>query len=104
MEVSVDGRTLVLHGYFDVRSTGTVRDALYDVMGRTSGNVVVDLSDVQAVDATALRVLAAASRAMERGGRSLILRGCSPALRRVIAFTRLRRLMTVERPVPARAV
>lgn len=101
MELTVDGRKIVLHGHFDVRSTGVVREALYDLMGRTSGNLVVDLADVHALDATALRVLAAASMTMERQGRSLVLRGCSPALRRVLALTRLRRLITLERPVPA---
>ena len=101
MELTVDDSTIALHGSFDVRSTGVVREALYDVARRTSGNVVVDLGDVQALDATALRVLAAASMTMERQGRSLVLRGCSPALRRVLTFTRLRRLITVERPLSA---
>lgn len=101
MELTVDGRTLVLNGYFDVRSTGIVREALYDLMGRTHGDVVVDVTEVQSLDATALRVLAAASRTMERQGRSLVLRGCSPALRRVLALTRLRRLIRLERAVPA---
>jgi anti-anti-sigma factor len=101
MELSVDGETLVLHGYFDVRSTGIVREALYDRMGSTSGDLVVDLADVEAIDATALRVLAVASRFMEREGRALILRGCSPALRRVLALTRIRRLVTVERAATA---
>lgn len=101
MELTVNDRTLILHGHFDVRSTGVVREALYDRIEHTSGNVVVDLNDVDAVDATALRVLAAASKFMEREGRALILRGCSPALRRVLAFTRLRRLVTVERGLSA---
>lgn len=101
MELTVNDRTLILHGHFDVRSTGIVRDALYERIERTSGNVVVDLGDVEAVDATALRVLAAASKLMERDGRSLILRGCSPALRRILAFTGLRRVVTVERAIPA---
>jgi anti-anti-sigma factor len=101
MELTVNDRTLILHGHFDVRSTGMVREALYERIERTSGNVVVDLADVEAIDATALRVLAAASKLMERQGRALILRGCSPALRRVLAFTRLRRLVTVERAVSA---
>ena len=97
MELTVSDKTLVLHGHFDVRSTGLVRDALYAQIESTTGDLVVDLTDVEAVDATALRVLAAASKSMERRGRVLVLRGCSPALRRVIAFTRLGRLVTVER-------
>ena len=97
MELTVNDKTLVLRGHFDVRSTGLVRDALYAQIESTTGDLVVDLTDVEAVDATALRVLAAASKSMERRGRVLVLRGCSPALRRVIAFTRLRRLVTVER-------
>ena len=101
MELTINDRTLILHGHFDVRSTGIVREALYDRIERTSGNVVVDLADVEAVDATALRVLAAAGKVMEREGRALVLRGCSPALRRILAFTRLRRLVTVERAIPA---
>jgi anti-anti-sigma factor len=101
MELTVNDRTLLLRGHFDVRSTGMVREALYDLVERTSGNVVVDVAEVEAIDATALRVLAAASKLMERDGRALILRGCSPALRRILAFTRLRRLVTVERAVTA---
>ena len=97
MELTVDDRTLILHGYFDGRSTDVVREALYERIGSTSGNVVVDMADVDAIDATALRVLAVASRYMERQGRSLVLRGCSPGLRRVITLTRLRRIVTVER-------
>lgn len=97
MELTVNDNSLVLHGHFDVRSTGLVREALYAQIESTSGDLVIDLSDVEAVDATALRVLAVASRMMERRGRVLALRGCSPALRRLIAFTRLRRLVTVER-------
>ena len=97
MELTVHDSTLVLHGHFDVRSTALVREALYHQIDSTSGDLVVDLSDVEALDVTALRLLAAATKTMERRGRVLTLRGCSPALRRVIAFTRLRRLVTVER-------
>lgn len=101
MELTVNDGTLFLRGHFDVRSTGMVRDALYEQIEHTDGDIVVDLAGVEAIDATALRVLAAAGKLMERQGRNLILRGCRPALRRIITFSRLRRLVNVERRASA---
>jgi anti-anti-sigma factor len=97
MEVTSQGSTLKLAGRFDGRSTSMVRDVLYAHIDAGDGDVVVDMSDVESIDAAALNLLAAAQRGTERDGRHLILRGCSPAIRRVIAFTRLRRLISVER-------
>jgi anti-anti-sigma factor len=97
MDLTVKDDSLVLRGRFDVRSTGKVREALYRHIDGTPGDVVVDLAGVESVDATALRVLATASKLVERQGRLLILRGCSPAVRRIITLTRLRRVVTVER-------
>ncbi|HZJ06685.1 MAG TPA: STAS domain-containing protein [Nocardioidaceae bacterium] len=97
MQVTTEGATVVLTGRFDVRSTFMVREALYQHINSSSEDVVVDLSGLESIDATALKVLAAATRVMEREGRHLILRGCSPALRRIIALTRLRRLVQIER-------
>ncbi len=97
MEVTTNGATLFMAGRLDGRSTSMVREALYQHIEQVSGDVVVDLSEVESIDAAALKMLAAATMLMERDGRHLTLRGCSPALRRIIMFTRMRRLVQIER-------
>ncbi len=96
MEIIASGGTLHLVGDFDVRSTGAVRDAIYDRFEKR-GDVVIDLSEVGAVDLTALRVLAVATRHASQRGDHLRLRGCSPSVRRMLHLSRLAAVVEVER-------
>ena len=97
MEILTDGPTILLSGDFDVRTTMEVRTAIYERLVGHDEDVVVDLTDVATVDVTALRVLAAASRQAVRSGHHVTLRGCGPAVRRMLHLSRLIRVVEVER-------
>ena len=99
MDIMRDGPTLVLSGDFDVRSTWEVRTAVYELLGSYDGDVVIDLSEVDAADVIALKVLAVASRQAVREGHHLSLRGCSPAVRRLLHLSHLIRVVELERSV-----
>jgi anti-anti-sigma factor len=97
MDIVHEGRTLVLSGDFDVRSTMQVRTAIHESLHGVEQDLVVDLSAVEAIDATAARVLAYATLEASRSGHHLLLRGCGPAVRRMLHLTRLARFVEVER-------
>ena len=92
MEIVSDGPTLVLSGDFDVRSTWEVRNALREHLHGHEQDVVVDLTDVTTMDLTAARVLAYASREAGRSGNHVTLRGCGPAVRRMLHLSHLMRV------------
>ena len=97
MEIITDGPTIHLSGDFDVRSTWEVRNAIYELLQGHDVDVVIDLTDVSTIDMTALRVLAVATRQAAREGHHLTLRGCGPAVRRMLHLSRLSRFVEVER-------
>lgn len=97
MEIITDGPTIHLSGDFDVRSTWEVRAAIYELLEGHDSDVVVDLTDVSTIDMTALKLLAVATRQATRDGHHLTLRGCGPAVRRMLHLSRLSRFVEVER-------
>ena len=97
MDIWTDGPTLVLAGDFDVRSTWRVRAAIYAHLDGRDEDVVIDMHAVSTIDVTALKVLAFATRRAAQDGRHLTLRGCGPAVRRLLHLTRLMRAVEVER-------
>ena len=97
MDITRDGPALLLAGDFDVRSTMDVRNAVYDLLSSYDGDVVVDLSEVESVDTTALKMLAVATRHALRDGHHLVLRGCSPPVRRMLLLSHLFKHVEVDR-------
>ncbi|TWD75228.1 anti-anti-sigma factor [Kribbella amoyensis] len=93
-----------LAGFLDVRSVGDVRQTLNELIDNSDGDVVVDLGEVDAVDATGLGLLVATHRRTQILGRQLVLRHPVPAVVRILAVTRLHRVLHVERtPLPISA-
>ena len=101
VDITTDGPVLVLGGDLDVRSTAEVRAAVHEHLREhgddLNGLVVLDISNVGSVDATALKVLAAASWQAHGDGVHVVLRGAGPAVRRMLHLTHLIRLIEVER-------
>ena len=96
MDIVTDGPTVVLSGDFNGRSTFEVRSALHRQLSTPEHEIVVDLTDVESVDVPALRVLAFASHEAARTGHHVTLRGCGPAVRRMLHLTRLMRFVELE--------
>src|SRR5688572_11601003 len=98
VETARASEPISLSGRLDGRCSAEVRHALHDHIDRhPDEDVILDLTQVESIDVTALRTIAVAALRVERAGRMVILRGCSPALRRVLAFGSWRRLFRLER-------
>jgi anti-anti-sigma factor len=98
MDVTNDRPAVELAGRLDGRCSAELRRVLYDHIERhPDEDVVLDVSRVESVDVTVFRTLAAYALRLEKHGHRVVLRGCSPALRRLIAFSGRRRLFVLER-------
>jgi anti-anti-sigma factor len=89
MLVSVSGRL----------AAGTVPDVRLVLMAAAdsgTGDLVVDLSGVERIDASGLGMLVGAHRLALRRERRLVLRDVPPRIERLLAATRLNRVLTIE--------
>ena len=91
------GQRLALRGRLDVRAAADVRLALADAVRAGTGELVLDLADLQAVDATGLGVLVGAHREAGRSSRTLVLLDVPDRVGRLLLVTRLHRVLRVER-------
>jgi anti-sigma B factor antagonist len=96
LATTTDGGPVQLIGRLDARGAGTARDALHAALATGDGELVVDLSGVELLDATGLGVLVDVHRRAGLAGRRLVLRNASPRVARLLAITRLNRVLAVE--------
>jgi anti-anti-sigma factor len=96
MQLTTDGNTLVLTGSLDVRCTAELRAAVYHLLAQRTGDIRVEISGVESVDLTTLKMLAVANRTAEREGRRVVLSGGTPGVRRLLHLSHLRSMIPVE--------
>jgi anti-sigma B factor antagonist len=96
-EIQQTGTGLRLTGFLDVRGVADVRSAIEALLDSTDTDVHLDLSNVVAIDATGLALIVSAHRRAVNQGRQLVLEGVGPSLARLLAVTRLHRVLTVHR-------
>lgn len=90
------GQILQLTGRLDVHAAADARLALADAVETGSGDLVVDLASLEAVDVTGLGVLVGAHRRAGRAGRTLVLRDVTPPVGRLLFLTRLDRVLRLR--------
>ena len=100
MVVSVaSGCEIALEGRLDARSVSDVRTALWAAIDAGVGDLVVDVSGVETVDATGLGMLLGADRRAKLAGRRIVFRDAAPRVVRLLRATRLHRVLTLEEPL-----
>jgi anti-anti-sigma factor len=88
----------VLSGSLDGRCTIELRAQLAEHLARHRGeDLRLDLSRVESLDLTVLRLLAALAVRLRRDGHQLVLVGCTPSVRRLLSHGVWRRLFVVQR-------
>lgn len=93
LRAAVPGRVLALSGRLDVHAAADARLELAEAVDAGEGDLVLDLTALEAVDPTGLGVLVGAHRRAGRVGRTLVLRDAPPAVGRLLRRTRLDRVL-----------
>jgi len=92
---------IALAGHLDGRCTTELRELITCHLTRHGDeDLRLDMTEVESVDLTVLRLLAAVAVRLQRDGHRLVLLGCRPSLRRVLTHGVLPRLFVVQRTPP----
>jgi len=90
------GQTVVLRGRVDVSTVANVRHILHDAVDLGIGELLVDVSGVEMLDATGLGVLVGTHRRALQSGRRLVLCNVPQRLSRLLFRTRLHRVLQMR--------
>ncbi|GAA5083453.1 anti-anti-sigma factor [Thermocatellispora tengchongensis] len=80
----------------DVGTVASVRPRLHHAVDDGTGDLVLDCAELEMIDATGLGVLVGTHRRAASAGRRLVLRSVPPRIMRILAVTRLNRVLAVE--------
>ena len=93
-----DSRTdIVMPARLDVTTVADVRYALGIAMDAGTGDLAVDVSPIEIIDAAGLGLLVSTHRRADQMGRRMLLLDPQPRLLRLLAVTRLHRVLHLDR-------
>lgn len=95
------GQRVCIVGRVDAGTVAEVRLALHEAVDHGIGELIIDVRGLEFGDATGLGALLGAHRRALRAGRSVVLTGVPDTVARVLAQTRLSRVLR-SRAEPAR--
>jgi anti-anti-sigma factor len=103
IDVTEPGRLVALAGRLDVSSVADVRLALHAAVDEGCGDLFLDASAVESIDASGLGVLVGAHRRAGRAGRRLVVAAASAPVLRMLHLTKLDRVLCLvpSAPLPA---
>ncbi|GAB2601036.1 STAS domain-containing protein [Streptomyces capparidis] len=96
MHIRGDHAELTVGGRLDVRSAADARTILHAAVDEGTGDLVLDLGELESFDATGLGVIMGVHRRAGRCGRRLVLRAVPPRMQRLLVATGLHRVLAVE--------
>jgi anti-anti-sigma factor len=91
-----EAQVVAVEGRLDGATVAGIRPRLHAAIDTGAGDLAVDLHGVETIDVAGLGVLVGAHRKAADEGRLLFLRNVPPGVMRVLASTRLYRVLPVE--------
>ncbi|MFC5817480.1 STAS domain-containing protein [Nonomuraea harbinensis] len=93
---NLKGQVVRLGARLDAGTSAGVRERLHEAVESGAGDLILDLSELEMIDATGLGVLVGTHRLALDIERRVVLRAVPPRIMRILAVTRLNRVLHVE--------